>query len=348
MKKTNLFDLIWISESRSFLMGWAIISVMVLHCCGWAHISLVSYPLHIVDIICSPVFTGVFMFVSGYGLYFSLYKNSNVKEFYKRRFTRLVLPFLIMATPFYSYYWLLGNMSFGEFLLSETTLYNFVVSNNGMWYIGASLIMYILSPYIYRIMGSSIKRAVICGVIMTALFVSLSLSIHMFLPDYSTRTSILWDKLAIFIVGMIFGYLTLRTKLMGGIIWLIIISLFVVLAMSRNKSEFVEIYYPQAKELLSILVISTLFHYTRRMKFISVFQIVLSWFGKYSLELYVFHMFLISMIKIIMYDYLNCPKDILHDRYAVFIMIFIAISACQPLHVLTTNVSNKFIKTLNS
>ena len=122
------------------------------------------------------------------------------------------------------------------------------------------------------------------------------------------------------------------------------ILLYSILEIVSNVSVFAGIYSYQVYEVLSILIISTFFHYTRKYNLISLMENVLSWFGKYSLELYVMHMVLFGFIKIIMYDYLLLHQSITNDRYAVLLVLSIAIIICKPMHELTSKISNMIIK----
>ena len=45
----------------------------------------------------------VFLFLSGYCLYLSLNRNSNVVNFFRKRFKRVVIVYLVIAIPFFLY-----------------------------------------------------------------------------------------------------------------------------------------------------------------------------------------------------------------------------------------------------
>ncbi len=73
-----------ISVYRSELMGWAILWIMMLH--------FTFTQIKPFGFIAQYGFAGVeiFMLVSGYGLYFSLEKDSRLLRFYKKRLLRIL------------------------------------------------------------------------------------------------------------------------------------------------------------------------------------------------------------------------------------------------------------------
>jgi len=213
-RAANIISYKHISENRSALMGIAMLSVMILHSLSWAQIEPTG-GMSIVRTCCSFLFTDAFLFLSGYGLAHSLSKDANIKTFYKRRFQRIVIPFMIMALPFYVYSDLLFNFDLWKFVLDETSLFNFVYQNNGMWYIAASFLMYALAPFIYTILARSINKHYACMALALP-FIAIALCIYVYLPDYSGGTSIIWDKLWMFVLGLFIGYQTINDKI-GGV-----------------------------------------------------------------------------------------------------------------------------------
>ena len=84
------------------------------------------------------------------------------------------------------------------------------------------------------------------------------------------------------------------------------------------------------------MLLAFILHYTRKFKIIDLIERFVSWFGKYSLELYVMHMLFIGFVRTIMYDICLFPADIDNDRYTVFITLFLSITLCASIHKLTS------------
>lgn len=210
------------SKYRAVLMGVAILGVMTLHGIGWAEIDDSLF-----DKIASPfariAFTDGFIFLSGFGLYYSFRKNSNLKEFYIKRWYRLMVPFLIMATPFYLY-GLYDNSDFIRFLLNESTLYFWLHGNNGMWYISISVVLYLLFPLLYKaIFRAEDNRSVtIRALSLIILCICSVVAVSVLNPSYYEMVSIGIEKTPMFIIGMLVGYYSVNSykltlyHLLGG------------------------------------------------------------------------------------------------------------------------------------
>ena len=87
-----IFKFNLISKYREELMGYAIFGVLVSHLLMWLDIKIPG-----VNMVLRLIYTQGFLFLSGFGLYYSLSKSSEILPFYKRRVKRLYIPFALMA-----------------------------------------------------------------------------------------------------------------------------------------------------------------------------------------------------------------------------------------------------------
>lgn len=88
------------SHYRRELMGIAIIGVCLLHAFAWTDIEGTKIA-RIIFPFARIAFTEGFLFLSGFGLYYSFCKNNNKRTFYLKRFNRVLLPYVIMCLPFF-------------------------------------------------------------------------------------------------------------------------------------------------------------------------------------------------------------------------------------------------------
>ena len=323
------------SKYRAVLMGVAILGVMTLHGIGWAEIDDSLF-----DKIASPfariAFTDGFIFLSGFGLYYSFRKNSNLKEFYIKRWYRLMVPFLIMATPFYLY-GLYDNSDFIRFLLNESTLYFWLYGNNGMWYISISVVLYLLFPLLYKaIFRAEDNRSVtIRALSLIILCICSVVAVSVLNPSYYEMVSIGIEKTPMFIIGMLVGYyavnsyrLTLYHLLGGGI--LVILTL-----LAKKTDDYFIPYYEMSVRLLLMPLTCIVLDRFKPKRIISI----LEWFGKYSLELYVLHMFFIGVFNKFM------TSSAIPSAYIPIAMtsttILLSVALCSPVHKEIDIVINK-------
>ena len=90
-----------ISKYRGMLMGIAAISIILFHFsneCKAANLHYYPWNEFILNFISSSG-VDIFLILSGYGLYYSFKKNNNVKKFYKKRFIKILIPYIIFCLP---------------------------------------------------------------------------------------------------------------------------------------------------------------------------------------------------------------------------------------------------------
>ena len=130
-----------ISDRRAFLMGLALIAVVLYHQ------TFVQNP--VTDIFSLFGFLGVdvFLFLSGFGIYHSQKhdKSLSVWNFYKRRFFRIV-PTCIIGGIAFLYFWC-GS---GLYTMYGINYYSAFVGLD-VWYIRTTLIYYLISPFLYTL-----------------------------------------------------------------------------------------------------------------------------------------------------------------------------------------------------
>lgn len=211
------------STYRGALMGIAILGVMILHSIKWAGLEDTLFK-QIASPFARIAFTDGFIFLSGFGLHYSFRKNSNLKEFFIKRWYRLMVPFLIMATPFYLY-GLYVNSDFIRFLLNESTIYFWLYGNNGMWYISVSVVLYILFPLLYKIIfrTEDNRSVTIRALSLIILCICSVVAVSVLSPSYYEMVSIGIEKTPMFIIGILVGYYAVNSykltlyHLIGGV-----------------------------------------------------------------------------------------------------------------------------------
>ncbi len=163
-----------IGQYRSQLMGIAMLNVMMLHSMSWLSISLPKS----VDFMIGILFTEGFLFLSGYGIYYSFFKNSNLKQFYGKRIQRLLIPYWIITTPFFVVQLTNGDYDFLGFIQRCFTIAFWTHGNYaGLWYISVSVLLYLCFPLIFRGLRKRAGGGVYyCIVTDSCIYILLSLS----------------------------------------------------------------------------------------------------------------------------------------------------------------------------
>lgn len=274
-----------ISKYRDELMGYAIFGVLVSHLLFWLDIKIPG-----VNMTLRLIYTQGFLFLSGFGLYYSFSKSSEIAPFYKRRMKRLCIPFVLMAFIPCLIRAILIDGSASSFFLYVTTAQFWIYGNYwGMWYIAVSIVLYLIYPFLHKFIFFSNKkvvfRSIICLVLAIAFFEALKHT-----PCYSTF-GFWFQKSIVFPVGVLCGYLSKNEAFVKISNLCIFFVLAVVLVVTTHNYD--SNYYDIGKSCVALPIMCLLFE---RFTFNKI-RAFLRWFGKLSLELYVIHCIMYNFMQ---------------------------------------------------
>jgi peptidoglycan/LPS O-acetylase OafA/YrhL len=135
------------------LRGLAIISLIITHICSYCFaikginaIVLINIPVVIFSRFAVPVF----VFISGFVLYLKYARDLNYKDFYKKRFLKIIPPYIIFSILYYFYNgFVIKNMSFNI----KDLVYQIITAKAHihLWYLLLIIQLYLLFPFILKI-----------------------------------------------------------------------------------------------------------------------------------------------------------------------------------------------------
>jgi len=172
-----------LSKNRTFLMGLAMISVVLFHH-GWTIVPGITaffsrFGLWGVDI---------FLFLSGFGCVYALNKYS-INQFFKRRVQRLLPTCLIAGIIIY----LIDFYFHAERSTTFTIVQLFSLHR---WYIQAIVLCYILCPLAYAIIKSYRTKGLL-------LMVGIAILAEWLTPEFDIyRLKWIFGRIPVFLVGM--------------------------------------------------------------------------------------------------------------------------------------------------
>ena len=171
--------LLLISRYRNELMGYAILGVLAFHFFSYANI-----PNPLVD-ICQLIYTPGFFFLSGFGIYFSLKRSSDLWHYYIKRIKRVFIPYLLIGFPFFTIYIIVNRDSLLDLLSYLSTLYFWVHGNKfGIWFIAIILLLYTISPLFFFSFFEKKKNVLLRGLFLIAIYSLCLYSISFISPSY--------------------------------------------------------------------------------------------------------------------------------------------------------------------
>ncbi|MDO4413634.1 MAG: acyltransferase [Erysipelotrichaceae bacterium] len=144
-----------ISKYRTILMGISILMITFCHLDiarrynGLPGIKLGSL-LHLFT-----VGVDIFMFLSGFGLWYSLSNNNDAKTFLKKRIIKLLPKYIVIAgITYFLYDLIIAKHGFLKFVQDYTFLSWVLYGSTRYWFVAGILIFYIFFPLIFKVISN--------------------------------------------------------------------------------------------------------------------------------------------------------------------------------------------------
>ena len=189
------FTLNDISTYRSELMGWAIIWIMMLH--------FTFTQVKPLGFVAQYGFAGVeiFLFVSGFGLFFSLDKNHSNKDFYLKRILRIFPTYYILGI-FASIF--LYHDDIFTYLFRYTTIGFWTGGCYSEWYIPSIVCLYLIAPLLKKLLTWK-KQIIITAICLICFVAAFFLISNKYITKGEPHFFLLY-RIPVFIFGMECAY----------------------------------------------------------------------------------------------------------------------------------------------
>lgn len=195
-----------LSTYRTQLMGIAALMIIICHANTY-HVLLPNFLASLLR--WGNLGVDIFLFLSGIGLYYSLNRRqlctrSDYISFYKRRFTRILIPYWMVYLPACIFFMIMGMYSFGDSLLCLSTI-EYWLFHRGAWFVSMILVLYLAAPVLYKTISTDNKWVIAAGII-----VALTILCNIPVNDHSSD-SILYNmqwafnRVPSFILGITIG-----------------------------------------------------------------------------------------------------------------------------------------------
>lgn len=286
-----------VSRYRSALMGISILLIMLRHvplAAGTAPLLL-----HTRNLLSSCV--DVFLLLSGIGLYFSLYRNSSLRQYYLRRFRRIIPTWFVVAGVFYTFWFLhegAYSASWLEVFGNATINISFWTDAHFVfWFMPCLMVYYLLAPgYMYWLKRTQHNT------FLALLPVLILMIVNVFTIPYENIQSLkgsLWclNRLPVFLLGMFGGRLVMKDRQLPR--WVVIISLpvyiFIYALLLHLRLDHLwtnatdRLLYIPLSLAFAIALTVCLQYIDNKLKRSSLLTRILTFLGTISLECYLLH-----------------------------------------------------------
>lgn len=137
-------------------------------------------PLLLLNVFASDA-VGIFFFYTGYNLLYGyIHKEGTswTKEYWRKKITRIYLPFVLMNLVFQIYWWLLGKEPYDIKIIIECLL-GFYVLGTTLWYIQSVMLVYALFYVVFRLAqlmtrgGKTRCISAVCSIVVVVMYSAL-------------------------------------------------------------------------------------------------------------------------------------------------------------------------------
>lgn len=299
----------YLSNYRTAFMGFSIIWVMLFH---------LGISDRIINCITRFGYLGVdiFLFLSSYGLYYSIKKDSSITHFYKKRFLRIlpsyyiVLLSIFIITCLYS-----GTFDLIQLFEKMSFLGYFIPSLEWpyfLWYIPAILFLYSIFPLLYKNLEKLKEKRFLLPLFILLTIINFLLTDYIFDNNYDKGLILLIPRTFIFILGLIWADVEYHNiekvcKHKTIFILLFFLSLFIILICDIFLTEYTIRFFmfDYITFIFGIAGIFIIWIFLYNI-FPNVIKKIIIFSGSHSLELYCIHESLYTL-RTELKDFFNIP-----------------------------------------
>lgn len=276
-----------ISKYRGELFGLSIISIIFLHV--FENFSALSNnPVYSVYFgAVGSVGVDIFLFLSGFGIWFALEKKPRITEFYIKRINRVVIPYCLVGIV----YWvlvdfLMKKVSVGRFLYDYTMLSFWGEGIRSYWYISLICILYFAAPFVAQIKKTPF-------IVLNLAIIAASVVLFLINRDYFSKIEIGILRINVFLIGLYCAKLARRGEIISNKLMLFFaFSVPLKIAVGLADFPFARIF--NAYYAVFLIVLYMLIR--RRIQDGRLFFKAIGFVGNYTLELYLIHVSMRSLL----------------------------------------------------
>ena len=310
---TEKFNWKTVMKYRNFLFGFAAVWIVFFHIRAMVGTPRTGFLRELLSL--GNIGVDIFMFLSAVGLSYSIEKNS-LKEFYKNRFLRLWVPFILICVPYYMWRDSATGITLERihcFILDTTAINFWIKAKVPFWYVSLATAMYLFYPLMYKIYRKDKRNLFVVGILCVALEIFL---VEKGIYTYSEKAL---SRIPIVLTGIYMSDMIKENREIKN--WHLILSGIIFIGMTYVKNNLpysVNIMYDRfIYGIITVPMIILITWFMERIRKIKVGEGIYKFFcffGGFSLELYLVHNGITRILKY--YDILYYPA------YTYYLWIF--------------------------
>lgn len=216
-----------ISKYRTQMLGIATLLIAISH---------MIYQNETVSILASfgQIGVDIFLFLSGFGCFYSLFNDNNKNHFYFKRFKRII-PIYLIIISIYSLY----QKPTIDYIIKNFSLITFFTKGIlTEWYVAAIITLYIITPTLYNFLINKKDIFIFTSILLICFSSMLAFYLQ---GTLFIINEIFICRIPIYMIGMTFAYKILiknqEELYISKILFIFLILVFVFLLFYRNVNR---------------------------------------------------------------------------------------------------------------
>ena len=190
------------SRGRATVMGIATLLIAWFHSC----VTPTEGSLLWIQKQLSDIGVEMFLFASGVGVHFAWKKHQRYFPYIVSRLQRVLVPFFLVAIPWFGYHDIILGHSRRLFLKDVTMLTFWTEGRLTFWFVAAILVLYVLTPAYLGCEGMLRKRSIPLGILLSAVIYGAMVLVPMgVLHGIVGPAMIFLPRIPIYLLGLWFG-----------------------------------------------------------------------------------------------------------------------------------------------
>lgn len=239
--------------------------------------------------------------------------------FYKRRFTRVVIPYCMIAVTWCGIQDLIINRSLSLFLYNLSTI-SFWIEYKGAWYVAMLIPVYLAFPWFYDWAEKKNRNIRVIASLIVAVVTSFGCFI--FLSEIYRHLMQVFSSVIVYLIGYWYAGLDVGVNKNGVILSSICLLLFFIKSLTPLNNIELVVNLTWAMLGIPFTFISAWLLDKMNCKSIDT---VLMFFGKYSLEMYLWNIFVIQAMNV--FNLVDIMK-LNEDTYGYVSYVIVVITGC--------------------
>ncbi|MBQ2944424.1 MAG: acyltransferase [Ruminococcus sp.] len=282
------YSLSALSTTRDLLFGLATLMIIIFHSYVNINTAMPNHPVlaGILSLIRYHGNKGVdmFLFMSGIGLYYSMSSNPRLRDFYKKRATRILPAVFIVSFIWFAFDTPAGINGYFEDVFFVSF---FTRGVRNFWYFILMIFLYAIYPLIHKFFKST---GVIGAITSVVVVVALNFVLMETAPLFYSRIEIALTRIPVFLLGAFAGKYVKEGKKISWA-WIVLSAIGIIgIYIFYHFEPFVELVYLY-RYIGGVFAICHLFLFSAifskwRMGALGTFLV---WLGGYSMEIYLIH-----------------------------------------------------------